>query len=127
MQPSAPLILIIEDHDDTRELYAASLGFDGFRVRTAAGAAEALSAAHDEPPAVIVTDLKLPGVDGFTAIEWIKADPTLCDRPIVMLTGSVFPEEQRRAAALGVRAFLRKPCLPSELASTLRSILALNG
>jgi two-component system, cell cycle response regulator DivK len=111
----APLVLIVEDFEDASELYADYLRFHGMQVVTAATADEGLQIARARKPAVIIMDAGLPGVSGWAATEQLKADPETASICVVMVTGHVFPDAERRAEAAGVDIFLRKPCLPDEL------------
>lgn len=119
----APLILIIEDFDDASELYAEYLQFHGMRVITAGTADEGLRLAREQKPVLIVMDAGLPGVSGWDATEQLKADPETASICVVMLTGHVFPDAERRAKAAGVDIFLRKPCLPDELHREIQAAL----
>jgi CheY-like chemotaxis protein len=119
-----PRILIIEDFEDAIELYAEYLRFHGLEVLTAATAQEGLRLARDEKPVLIVMDAGLPGMSGWTATELLKGNPETASICVIMLTGHVFEDAERRAEAAGVDVFLRKPCLPDEL---LREILAALG
>jgi two-component system, cell cycle response regulator DivK len=116
-----PRILIVEDFEDAIELYADYLRHHGLEVLTATTAQEGLQLAREHQPQLIVMDAGLPGMSGWEATERLRADPVTASICIVMVTGHVFEDAQRRAEASGVDVFLRKPCLPDEL---LREILA---
>lgn len=123
--PAAPTVLIVEDHDDARALYAEFLAMEGFRVIAVGDGAAALAAARIDRPDVVLMDVTMPEMDGFATMSAMKSDPALAAVPIVMLTAHVYPEHQRRAAAAGSAGFIRKPCVPDELVSAIRRILAL--
>jgi CheY-like chemotaxis protein len=116
-------VLLVEDYDDARELYALCLRSSGFDVVEAATGAEALALAHGTRPDLIVMDMLLPGIDGWQATAELKGDPRTRDIPIVALTAHVLREERERIASLGCDAFLAKPCLPPELIRTVRRLL----
>ena len=116
-----PRILIIEDFEDAIELYAEYLRFHGLEVLTAATAQEGLHLAREQKPVLIVMDAGLPGMSGWDATAELKGDPETSSICVMMLTGHVFEDAERRAEQAGVDVFLRKPCLPDEL---LREILA---
>jgi CheY-like chemotaxis protein len=118
-----PLVLVVDDYPDVREMYSDYLKFEGFRVATAATGPEALDVARTERPDVILMDVTMPGMDGFTATERIKEDPRLASVPVLILTAHVFAEYEERARAAGCNGFIRKPCLPDELARAVRAAI----
>ena len=118
-----PLILIVDDNLDAREMYCMYLEHDGFRCIDTADGAGALEAAADMHPDLILMDATMPGIDGWEATRRLKLDPGTADIPVVMLTAHAFGEHRERAAAVGAIAFLPKPILPDELARELRRIL----
>jgi two-component system cell cycle response regulator DivK len=106
--------LIVEDHADTRLMYAEFLGLDYDVVGVPDGLA-ALEALAQRTPDIIVTDLSLPRMDGSELIERVRKDERLGDVPIIALSGySGTDREERFANAPGVRV-LMKPCLPEML------------
>ena len=115
MPPAAPLILLIEDFDDAREMYAEYFEFNGYRAATAADAVRGLALADELLPAIILMDAGLPGLTGWEAIAELKANPRTRHIPVLMLTGHVLNEARHRAAAAGADGFIAKPCLPDEL------------
>jgi two-component system, cell cycle response regulator DivK len=96
-------------------MYAALLGFAGFRVVKAGDGETAVSSAHDDHPEVILMDLDMPGTDGWTAIERLKSDPATAAIPILAASGHSLPHHIARALEAGCKAFLVKPCLPEDL------------
>lgn len=116
-----PLVLLIEDFDDAREMYAEYLEFSGLRTAGAADAVRGLQLAEELLPAVILMDAALPGLNGWDAINHLKANPRTAHIPVLMLTGHVAAEAKERALAAGAAGFIAKPCLPDELA---RQIIA---
>ncbi len=116
----APLVLVVEDYEDAREMYAAYLRLDGFRVEEAGDGAEAVRLAVALAPDAIVMDLSLPVVDGFETIRRLRAEPGTHGIPIVALSGFA-PAKTDDA---GWDAFVAKPCMPHELIGAVRSVLA---
>lgn len=110
-----PRILIIEDFEDAIELYAEYLRFHGMEVLTAATAQEGLELARAEKPVAVIMDAGLPGMSGWEATQRLKSEPDTASICVLMLTGHVFADAERRAEEAGVDVFLRKPCLPDEL------------
>ena len=80
---SDPLVLVVDDYADARAMYAAWLQLSGFRVAEAATAAQALALAFAEPPAAVLMDLSLPGLDGLEATRRLKTDPRTAHVPVV--------------------------------------------
>ena len=116
-------VLIVDDDQDTREMYAASLRAVGFHAREADSGEVALQLAAGAQPAVVVTDLRLGGsLDGFELTRRLRADNG--DRlRIIMLSGASLGDEKREAEDAGCDRFLVKPCLPEDLASAIRSVV----
>ena len=94
-----PLILVVDDYPDNREMYSAYLRFQGLEVMEAANGGEALAHAFERTPDLIVMDLSLPGVDGWQATRLLKADPRTKDVPVIAVTGHALagaPEDQSK-------------------------------
>ena len=129
-QPSAavdrtrqPLVLVVDDNRDQREMYAKYLAARGFRVATGADGEQALILAQQSHPAAIVMDLSMPHVDGCEATRRLKRDPLTRDIPVIACTGRVADRAAESALDAGVDAFVTKPCVPSDLLSVVRSVL----
>jgi CheY-like chemotaxis protein len=120
---SRPLVLIVDDHDDTRELYVTTLAAFGFEAIAAANRAQACRRAWESQPDIVVTDLTLPGGDGWQLIQDLKGEARTRNIPVVLLTGHAAPSLRERAEREGCAAFFVKPCLPDELAVELRQVL----
>ena len=121
MNETGPLVLLIEDFDDARDMYAEYLTFSGLRVAGAADALTGLKLAEELQPDVILMDAALPGLSGWDAIRRLKANSDTRHIPVLMLTGHVLGDAKKRALAVGAAGFIAKPCLPDELT---RQILA---
>jgi len=120
-----PLILIADDDRDSRELYALYLSMVGYNVETAEDGHEAVVKAHALRPDVIVMDLDMPKVDGWTAIRQLQSDAKTAALPVVVLTGHDFKAYLKPAAlAVGACSFLMKPCFPEQLAREVSDRLA---
>lgn len=114
---AVPLVLIAEDYEDTRDLYALFLERAGFRVITARNGAEAVALAREAHPDVIVMDLGMPVMSGQEATEILKKDERTRDIVIVVVTGN--GESANTPDALWDR-FVIKPCRPQALADHVR-------
>ena len=115
-------VLLVDDARDSREMYAFFLRAAGYGVHEAIDGFDAVTMAVELRPDVIVMDLTLPRLDGFTAIERLAAHPETKSIPVVVLSAHAFPDDERRALEAGAAAFLGKPCLPGLLASTVRAV-----
>jgi two-component system cell cycle response regulator DivK len=118
-----PLVLVVDDYQDAREMYAEYLSFSGFRVEEASTGAEAIEKAFALRPDVILMDLSLPGMDGWTATRRLKNDERTKGIPVVALTGHALAGASEGARLAGCDAFVTKPCLPDELVVEVRRML----
>ncbi len=107
-----PLVLVADDDRDTRELYRACFDTNGYQTAEAGTGSQAIVAAVEIVPDVLLTDYVLPDVDGVTIARRLKKDPRTARIRILMVSGYANPEVERRAAAVGVERVLLKPCLP---------------
>jgi two-component system, cell cycle response regulator DivK len=117
------LVLVVDDYQDAREMYAESLGASGFSVAEAETGEEAVAKAFELLPDAIVMDLSLPGMDGWTATRALKADARTRDIPVIALTGNARADASVAARNAGCDAFLIKPCLPDDMVATVRRVL----
>lgn len=120
-----PLILLVEDFDDAREMYREFLEFSGFRVLTARDGHEALDHARGANPDLILMDLSLPGLDGWEATRILKSDAATSHLTIVALSAHALAAEGDRARAAGCDGFIAKPCLPADLLTQIAPYLDL--
>jgi two-component system cell cycle response regulator DivK len=118
-----PLVLLVDDYADAREMYSFYLERHGYRVEEAGDGHEALAKALDLLPAIILLDLSLPGVDGWELARILKQDARTAAIPIIALTAHALNGEQDRALSAGCDAFITKPCLPQVLARELERVL----
>ena len=119
----SPLILVVDDYQDAREMYAEYLQYSGFRVAEAKNGNEAVAQARSLRPDLILMDLSLPGMDGWEATRVLKADEDTKDIPIVALTGHALAGASEGARKAGCDSFVTKPCLPDDLVVEVRRML----
>jgi two-component system, cell cycle response regulator DivK len=105
-------VLVVDDDDDIRAIYAESLELNGFRVSLASDGQQALDVAFAEPPAAIVMDLDMPVMDGLTATHRLKRDARTTRILVIVVTGCARPAQLQRARSAGCDALLSKPCPP---------------
>jgi CheY-like chemotaxis protein len=120
-----PLILVVDDYEDAREMYAEYLRFCGFRVAEARNGNEALEQAFTLMPDLILMDLSLPGMDGWEATRQLKADERTRQIPVVALTGHALAGASEGAKKAGCDSFVTKPCLPDDLVVEVRRMLSI--
>jgi CheY-like chemotaxis protein len=108
-------VLIVEDSIDTLTLLSAVFSREGANVTTAASAAEALESAVSKRPAVIISDIGMPDVDGYQLLEQLKLIPGMNDVPAIAISGYVSDEDRERALGTGYRALVPKPIDVEEL------------
>jgi len=120
----APLVLLVDDFQDNREMYAMYLEHAGLRVAEAGNGHEALDQAFSLLPDLIVMDLSLPGIDGWEATRRLKADARTKKIPVLALTSHALEGYSEGARAAGCDGFVTKPCLPEQLLNEIRRVLA---
>jgi two-component system, cell cycle response regulator DivK len=118
-----PLVLVVDDFMDAREMYAEYFAFSGFRVAEASNGAEAVQKALELSPQVILMDLSMPGMDGWEATRRLKADRRTSHIPVIALTGHALTGYAESAKEAGCDAFVTKPCLPDTLVVEVRRVL----
>jgi two-component system, cell cycle response regulator DivK len=116
-KPSAPpeernTVLIVEDDEDSRFVHRAILGKHGFDVAASGSGVEGLRMARELQPDAVLLDVSIPGMDGWSVTERLKANPDTSSIPVIIITAHAFPEDRRRAQSVGCDGFLTKPCEP---------------
>ena len=120
-----PLVLVVEDDREGRVLFAEWLAQAGFRVELAHNGRQALERAFESIPDAILTDLHLPGIDGYELTRCIKSDPRTAHVPVLAVTGyGPFTQDPERADRAGCDAILPKPCAPEDIEQTLNALIA---
>jgi len=112
----AGTVLVIDDEAPVRDLMHRFLGKEGFRVLTAANGEEGLRIAREQQPDAVTLDVMMPGMDGWTVLSALMADPDLRDIPVIMLT---IVEDRSTGYALGASEYLSKPVDRNRLLAVL--------
>jgi two-component system, cell cycle response regulator DivK len=118
-----PLVLLVEDDNDTREMYCEYLSHSGLRVHDAPSGRRALERAREQKPDIVVTDIAMPGMDGIELSRRLREDPPTRDVPIIAVTGNA----TARARDAGLDMVLEKPCDPDHLLHVIEDVLDKNG
>jgi CheY-like chemotaxis protein len=120
----SPLVLIVEDDLSTRLLYREYLQHEGFRTVEAHNGYQALEKARDLCPDAVLTDLAVPGMDGFEFCRALQQSSATRSIPILAITGHAeYLEEPDRFVQAGIAHVLIKPCPPDVIAYELRRLL----
>src|SRR3954447_11555488 len=119
-----PLVLLVEDDRSTRAMYRDYLTQCGFRIVDAHNGFQALEKARLLKPQAVVTDLAVPGMDGFEFCRALRQSPATRSIPVIAVTGhSEYLDDPLRLMQAGIRQVLTKPCPPDVLAGELRRLL----
>ena len=109
-------ILVIEDQENNREIYCTMLRHVGYACLEAADAETGIALARERLPDLILLDIGLPRMDGWTACERLKTDPATNLIPVIALTAHAFPSEKERGLRAGFDEYIAKPSTPREVA-----------
>jgi CheY-like chemotaxis protein len=127
MSVSQGPILVVEDVPNILELVAVTLRFKGYEVVTASNGEEALDRIAEQRPALVVTDILMPKLDGFALMYKLRTNPETNSIPVIFLSATyVTPEDKDFALSLGAARFLEKPVDTEEFLLTIAEILT-NG
>lgn len=118
--PQIPLVLVVDDSITVRRVTQRLLQREGYRVSLAADGLQALERLQQERPAVVLSDIEMPRMDGFDLARNIRADASLADLPIIMITSRIAEKHHDHARALGVNHYLGKPYAEDELLRLVR-------
>jgi CheY-like chemotaxis protein len=122
-----PLALLVDRDLDTRAMYAEFLRRDRWEIDEAEDGREALAKALARHPDVIITETRLPGINGVDLCRLLRQDADTAATPIVVVTGDAFPADLKQARAAGATEVLVKPCLPADLLMAIRRQLQLSA
>lgn len=116
-------VLLVEDNEENREIYATILRHHDYEVLEVVEGEEALRTAREAVPGVILLDISIPGIDGWQVAERLKEDEATRGIPVVALTAHALPEDHRRARELGCEVYLSKPVRPQRVLDVVRRFL----
>lgn len=121
---NAPLVLVAEDNEDNRIIAATMLRHSGYRVVEATTGTEAMQVARTAHPALILMDVGMPDIDGWTATRTLKDDPDTRHIVILAFTAHALPGDRERARDAGCDGYLAKPVEPLRLVREVARALA---
>lgn len=113
--PAVPLVLVVDDSLTVRRVTQRLLAREGYRVTLAKDGLEALERLAEERPAIVLSDIEMPRMDGFDLVRNIRSDRKLADLPVIMITSRIAQKHRDYAAELGVNHYLGKPYSEEEL------------
>lgn len=119
--PRRPLVLIVDDHEDAVQMHDHFLTSAGFDTCATSASLDVLEMAVRRRPDVVLTDIRMPFVDGWTILRTLREHPLTADTPVVVLTGDTDAVSVRRGD--GCDAVLQKPCPLPDVEQTLRAVL----
>jgi two-component system cell cycle response regulator DivK len=121
------LILIVEDDDGNRMLVRDVLTFSGYRVLEAETAEAGLKMAREEHPALILMDIRLPGIDGFAALAELRRDSVTKEIPVIAVTASTMSQHRSQIIRAGFDGYHSKPIDITRLVASVGELLARNA
>jgi DNA-binding response OmpR family regulator len=119
----APLVLIVDDDEAVRDLLRICLKIEGYNVMTASDGLQALTLLRRRKPDLVVLDIYMPILDGWSVLEAIRTDESLKELPVIMLTIERSPASIIRSWKEGVDCFISKPFDPQDIIAIIRRIL----
>jgi CheY-like chemotaxis protein len=125
MNEQSRYILVVEDIPNILELIDTTLKFKGgYRVVTARNGVEALEAIQKERPAIVITDILMPQMDGFSLVHRLRLDPETRNIPVIFLSATyIAPEDKSFAVLIGATRFLEKPIDIDQLMGTISELM----
>ncbi len=126
-EPAGRLVLVADDDAAVRDLVCEVLQEAGFRTLVATDGEEVTEQARAHRPALIILDVMMPNVDGYTTLTRLRSDPRTGEIPVIILTGQAEPLYRTLSAGVGAVAHLTKPFSPGHLTETVRRVLDASG
>ena len=117
-------ILVVEDQEDDRQIIRDLLAGTEYEITEAEDGEHALAAVAKERPDLILLEIQLPTMDGYTATRTIKADPAMRSIPIIAVTSYALSGEDKRARAAGCDDYVPKPFSPRQLLAKIKQYLS---
>ena len=122
--PGAPTVLVIDDDPVILKLLEVNFQMEGFEVVTAGDGEEGFEVARATSPAVIVSDIMMPKVDGLELVKRLKADAGTAGIPIILLSAKAQASDVRKGVEIGADDYVTKPFEPLELVERVNKLLS---
>ena len=122
-EESAPTVLLVDDEPSIRTICRVNLEGDGLAVSEASDGSEALEQVRRARPSLVLLDVMMPGVDGWSVAEQLATDDKTRDIPVVFLSARAAYEDRLRAQQLGAVGYVVKPFDPLQLSGIVREVL----
>ena len=122
MAPNKPRALVVDDAPDVTEMLAMLLRYAGYEVVAVSSAPAALATARSEPFDVVVSDIGMPGMNGYELAQALRTLPDYEDVPLIAVTGFAMYDDRDRALESGFNAFLTKPINPMDLIDLIKRL-----
>jgi DNA-binding response OmpR family regulator len=123
MGTKSPRVLVVDDDPNARALCSINLLLEGLEVLEAEDGRMGLARARLESPDLVVTDVAMPGLNGFELAEALRRDKSTAQIPLIFLSGEAGPDNEVRARSLGALAYVTKPFDPPALAALVAAAL----
>ena len=117
------LILVVEDHEDNRQILRDLLGSAGFDMIEAENGEDGLTQAATRRPDLVLMDIQLPQMDGYEVTRRIKSNPVTRSIPVIVVTSYALSGDEELARAAGCDAYVTKPFSPRQLLAKIREFL----
>ena len=118
---ASELILIVEDNEKNRKLERDILQFHGYRTIEAETGEEGIRLAQATPPALVLMDIQLPGMNGIEALQQLRADPRTRTIPVIAVTASVMDRDRQKIMAAGFDGYQAKPIEVMQFVAAVRN------
>ena len=116
-------ILVVDDDPDILQYVKMNLELEGFETATASNGVDALQVASENPPALVLLDVMMPGMDGLTTLRHLRNDPPTASVPVVMLTARALAQDRVKGLDLGADDYITKPFAVEELVARVRTVI----
>ena len=127
MSDDRPLALVVDDEPEIRELLTELLDDLGLRPLACADGEEALALVHAHRPALVVLDLIMPGVDGYTVLTRLRGEPATGGIPVIVVTGQALPIYRTLSLGVGATVHMTKPFSHAQFARTVARLVGRPG
>ncbi len=124
MEPDYKKIVIVEDEPEAAEIYAEMMRISGYEVVKYFGGSSAVAQIAGQKPSAVILDLMMPDVSGFDVLEYIKAEPSLADVPVIIVSAKTLPEDIDEGLRAGASVYLTKPISYVKLINAIDEVLS---